>query len=723
MLKNKYLNYFLALFIIVGFFPIAFLGPTTQDDNTWLLIFNEVMASDHPIRNYFDYTINYAKMQGRLGFFISFPLISFPYLFKSIFFVGLIKVVFLVGMVYSLFSTVRYFSGEVKAALSVIFFTGFHTLTWFHSGFVSYSIQFYFLVSLFLISLQIFSKYQVTGRIQYAFIAAIFYLLCLSIEIFYVFFPAYILVILLQNPDLRPLSLLSCRRSRFSLGLLMLISVIYFIGYLWFRSIYASMYLGNQIASDFDVIRFLRTDLKMAIASVPGVVPFYDSNYLIGNLSLFSAKGIIYCLSSFFVFPFLIFIRSNLKSFNSNDERNAKNLLLRSKSNKFLCCCIVGYLFFASVSLPSLTSLYQAMLLDYDLWGYIYTFIAFIILSIFAPVIFIKILSANKFYFIFFAVIFSLLALISRGYSQKSYEEMSAATQRWEHFDSFLKAAPDLQNFGCIRSQSLFKSDHLVSVLDDYWTRFAKSRLGDKFNQTQFIREVGGGSSCGAYPGRFEFIFDANNQIIGWYLYPSIDKQGSRILYVYSNQQGGLYIEGGVFSDHDGSVYVPAKGGSIQIPSTLNRVVSYQIYANDVSILASGLFNASLVRETTGMYPAEFLSDGSIFWWAHGSSTFKLSLDRSLLPDDVSLKFYITPVGARSGDKFSVECNGTPISIIKIGSNPEQPFQVVISSKNLIECTEFSLLPSWPSVHLSPSDARVFSFQLAQFKYYKGVEK
>jgi len=357
------------------------------------------------------------------------------------------------------------------------------------------------------------------------------------------------------------------------------------------------------------------------------------------------------------------------------------------------------YLFFASVSLPSLTSLYQAMLLDYGLLGYIYTFIAFIILSIFTPVIFKKLLSASTPCFIVFAILFSLLALFNRGYNQKTFEEMSAATQRWEYFDN------------------------LVSVLDDYWTRFAKVRLGDKFNRTRFIRGVGTDNACEGHPGRFEFIFDSSNQIMGWYLYPSINKEGIRPLYIYINRQGTLAVNGGVISDYRGTVYVPAKGRSVQIVGVPNRVMNYQIYDSDVAISASAINQGTLIHGIKGLYPVEYVADGSPFWWAYDNSSFRLSLDRSLLPADVSLSFFITPVGAKEGDSFSVLCDGVPISISKIGFNPEQPFQIEISRKNLLDCQVLALHPSWSSVHLSPSDARVFSFQLAQFKYTKGVKR
>lgn len=717
-MRANYFKFFLVVLALLAFWPLISLGPITQDDNSWLLVFNEVITSSASLQEYWAYTTNYAKMQGRLGFFISFPLISFPYLFTNIFVVAAIKLASILVLVVSLHHAVRYFSDSIHAALAVLVFAALHTLSWYHSGFVSYSIQFFLLISVFLFSLIWFDRYVQTGRTSFLLGASFLYFFCLSIEIFYVLYPAYFLVGILRSPPSRPLAFLRERRVLAGMGALMLAGVVYFIAYLAFRASYASTYAGNQIAADISLGKYLATNLKMSLAAVPGLLPLVDRRQW-GAGSLVSADGIVYNAASLFVLPALVWLRRI--TLEDRATASSPQATEPHPARRVACSILAAYLFIAAASLPSLTSTYQSILLEHGHWGYIYTFLAFIVFAAFVPSLIVRALKAKPSTFWAVAIFLAVVSLFARGYSQTVFDEMTSASQRWAQFESFLKTQGDLRNQGCLRSSSLFQAAYLVDVTDDYWTRFARTHKPGLVEGTTFIRDGKLDPRCVGSPGRFEFISDGTGRHLGWYL-ASADTDGKgRQLRIYLERPVRLFVSGpAALRDQAENVFVPDKTRAIVIVPGAKRVAAYSMVGDDVSVASSGFATGQVLQMLEGFYPAESLPDGGVFWWARGTSSFSLVVDPLSLPDALGMRLVVAPVGAKAGDELALQCDKSPVRRFVIGAQPEAGIEIDLPGAQLSACKRFQLVPSWPEVLLSAGDTRRFSFKVANVRFYSG---
>lgn len=720
-MRDKHLKFFLVLIAFLTFGPLAYLGPTTQDDNTWLLVFNEISNSNTPFRDYFQYTVKYAQQQGRLGFFISFPLISFPYLFTSTFVGSLIKLSSLLFLTFSIYKTVEHFANSIQASLAVIIFTCLHTLSWYHNGFVSYSIQFFLLISSFLFSLILFDRYVQTSRVAYLIGAAFLYLLSLSIEIFFVLFPAYFLVVILRTSRGSIFGFILQPKILLGYGLLLLTGVLYFFGYYAFRSNFESTYIGNQIAENFTFSKYFFTNFKMSLAAFPGIVPFFDKKEL-DLASLFSANGIIYSIASFFVLPLLVIIR------NMTNQVLIKKQFMNSLNlcwfRRFACLILAVYLFIATTSLPSLTSMYQSILIEHRQWGYIYTFLSFVVLALFLPGLILIAMKAKPLIFWLVAISLSILALIGRGYSQIVFDEMFFASKRWSQFEQVLKSEISLQQMGCLRSDSLFRPNFLIDVTDDYWTRFVSTRKPGQFIGTKFIRDGKNYGDCIGSTGRFEFLYDSDSRYLGWYIVtPEIDGKNRQLL-IFIDRPTPLFVIGPTaLRDQAGNVSIPDQSKAIAINPMVKQAVKYSMVGDDVSVQSSGFRSGQILRMISGFYPAEQATDGGIFWWARGSSSFAINTDPLSLPQSLVMRLYIVPVGAKPGQELTLQCNNSSIITKIIGSEPQLPIEIDISGSFLRSCQTFRLIPNWLDVRLSAGDSRSFSFKLAQVRFYLGEFK
>jgi hypothetical protein len=713
--ENKLLGAVLIAVVVFAFTPLAFLGPTTQDDNTWLLTFNEIMSSSEPIKSYFEYVDGYAKRQGRIGFYFSFILISAPYLFKSMFVVGIIKLAALFAFVFTLYKVVRHFAGEINAALSVVFFSTLHTLTWYHNGLTSFSIQFFVLLSVFLLSLLAFDRYLKTGRTWSLIGAVLMYVACLTIEMFFVLFPAYILVAVIRSPTEAPFSFIRRRESLLGLGVLIVAGAIYFAAYAIFESINPSTYGGNRIADEFSFWKFASTNFLMSIWAVPGAVPLADFGANSMG-SLFSANGIIYNLSAFSLPLILIWLR---RLSTVNDVDAADGFWARAHGGtRWTCIALGAYLFFSVTSLPSLTSIYQSFFLEHAQRGYIYTFVAFVVLAIFIPVVLGRVLQAHT--IVFWPVVFSLslVALLCRGYSQGTYEQMTAASSRWHEFERFLADRPELETLGCIKSDSLFQPSYLVTVTDDYWTRFAESRLGARVSGTQFISGQAGSSDCGSSVGRFESIINENGRSAGWFVVtPEVGRFGRRLT-VFTDSTTTLSVFGGsAIQDVNNNLFVPNEKSSIKLLSRgLNRS-ELRFYGGDIAVIAGLGDNSWLLEPSYGFFPREKDGDGSDFWWASGPARFRVSTNSEKLPRGVSLKFALVPVGNSPESKFTLRCDDIVVFERAVGVSSGSPLEVTLGEREIKGCSTFEIVPGWSAVRLSAGDYRTFSFKVAAIRF------
>ena len=519
----------------------------------------------------------------------------------------------------------------------------------------------------------------------------------------------------------RPFEFIRQRKVLIGLVALICSATIYFVCYVLFRSFFSSTYAGNQLATNFSLSKYFVTNLIMSFSAVPGLLPLFDFGQWEPSL-LFSARGIFYNASSLFLIPSLVWLRY-IFQIGLPPQKNSQF----SESNlprQLVCSVLAVYLFIAATSLPSLTSVYQSILLDHHHWGYLYTFLAFVVFAAFTPTLILKVFRSKNYIFWTVAIFLGLVSLFGRGYSQAVFDEMSSASMRWRQFEAFLDLEPQIQKAGCLRSVSLFQAAHLIDVTDDYWTRFAKIHKPNLIEGTSFIRDGKNYDGCYGEPGRFEFIRDSSNRHLGWYLESSRSQKNGRELLIFIERPVPLYVYGpDSLRDQSGNLYMPNNTKAIMVMPSEKRIFKYSMEGDDVSVNTSGFGAGQILQMLEGFYPRELSPHTGNFWWARGSSSFKLAVDPVSLPKDAAMRLVIVPVGGNSGSKLLLLCDKLIVNNWIFESQPEVPIEIDLTYSQLRNCNKFSLIPDWPELVLSSGDSRKFSFKLVDVQFYEGSKK
>lgn len=230
--------FLLSLLAVITFYPVLFVGFTTHDD---------IVAASRGI-SWAD-ALHYSKIQGRFNFFWSYYLWKMPYIIDNRAWYLSVKTgalfLMLTGLWYAIYQLFR--SGWMVLA-ALFFFLAFIQNGWDHNALNSYPVVFNCFAALFLFSLGLFSKAINQNNIGLAFCSGVLYFFALGVELFVLFFPYYVVVLLSKN------SLGGSVLSRFIAGKNYFLAValplmLYLVMYLVWRRIYPSSYDGNSVFS------------------------------------------------------------------------------------------------------------------------------------------------------------------------------------------------------------------------------------------------------------------------------------------------------------------------------------------------------------------------------------------------------------------------------------------------------------------------------------------
>jgi hypothetical protein len=249
--------FLLFLLTVITFYPLLFVGFTTHDDIA--LASSGISWAD---------ALFLSQSQGRFNFFWGYYLGEIPYVIdhRAWYLSAKIGAFILVlsGLWYAIYQLFR--SGwMVLAALS--FFLAFIQNGWDHNALNSYPVVFNCYAALFLFSLGLFSKAINQNNIGLAICSGVLYFFALGVELFVLFFPYYVVVLL--SKDFLGGHIL----SRFIAGKNYLLAValpliLYLVMYLVWRLIYPSTYDGNS-AFSFDFLAAIKVIVTYSLNAFP----------------------------------------------------------------------------------------------------------------------------------------------------------------------------------------------------------------------------------------------------------------------------------------------------------------------------------------------------------------------------------------------------------------------------------------------------------------------
>ena len=597
MLNKK--NYKLLLLCGVGFLtlsPLLYLGPVTQDDNNWYLVFREIFHSENWFDQDLSYVHTYASQQGRLGFYFSFPVISFPYLFESWLVINAIRISSILTLLISMYYLGKRFGGE-KYALSVCYFyLTLWTLSWFTNGLVSYSVQYHIYLSIFAFSLLKFDDFLRSGQKKHLILSCLIYVYCLSIENFFIFFIAFMIPALLQRR-------VKVRVSILGLLSLFTVGVIYFVLY----SMYSTGgYEGTSVANNFSFVKTIKTNILMSMYSIPGVVPIIEG-HLGGVFNILAAGPRMYNVLVLTVPIFFVLFYKWVEIPNGSN--------IAPKRQKFVFF-IMFCLFFAACSLPSLTPTYQSFMLEARQLGYAYSYFSFVVGCFLFVALLNWTLSHSFKLFVVLAIMVTALSFLSRNYSQIVYNQMLSATERWIAFEkNSQQLAAEIEPNICYHSPNLYKSEYYVAMDPNYWSRLLRTFSQNLSQEHQSILVNTGQllSECSREAGSFEFLYSSDKLIVGWLL--TQPKQDETVVKIFTKTDSKIILKGAQYLvSEQGEVLISDDNGLITVSNLGGNISSYRSSGYEISEVSSNAEAGQIISSVQGAFPFEYLPNGMFFW-------------------------------------------------------------------------------------------------------------
>ena len=233
-------NLFLLLMLaVITFYPLFFVGFTTNDDAS--------MAINMGNDGIWQIIKSFSESQGRFAFFWSYSLSQVPYAIDSRIWFLTIKFgsfFLLLGALY--YAVSQLFKSSWLALASLIFFLAFIQNGWDHNALTSYTFRVNFSVVLFLVSLGLFSAAIERKNLALACFSGGLYFFALANELFVLFFPFYVAVLLSQAAPGESVirRLMSGKKYILAVALPLMV---YLAIYLVWRSIHPSAYDGNNL--------------------------------------------------------------------------------------------------------------------------------------------------------------------------------------------------------------------------------------------------------------------------------------------------------------------------------------------------------------------------------------------------------------------------------------------------------------------------------------------
>ncbi|MDD4929083.1 MAG: hypothetical protein PHP85_07395 [Gallionella sp.] len=258
----------LLMLAVSVFYPLFFTGFTTRDDAEMANWGGSVWQTADMM----------AKAQGRFSFFWCYPALHLPYLFDDRFYYLAVKYgSFLLLLLSIYFCVSTLFKSRWIATVALFFFLSFIQNGWDHNALTSYPFVFNFCAILFLVSLGFFATAIERDSFRLAIFSAVLYFFALGTELFVLFFPFYVAVMLSRAAPDQPVvrKIMSGKRHILVVSLAL---ITYLAIYVAWRIGHPSIYDGNSL-NVFD----LKAAGRVVASYSLNAFPFFSLSFLFSH--------------------------------------------------------------------------------------------------------------------------------------------------------------------------------------------------------------------------------------------------------------------------------------------------------------------------------------------------------------------------------------------------------------------------------------------------------
>lgn len=450
---------FVILITILGLYNIIGTGFVTNDDMTIELIYHGIYGTPY------EYLLNFAEQQGRIGALFTGWLTFTPYLLKQEWYYQLIKIVsLLLPAITSSILIYFIYKNKYMMILNYVFVLSFLNIYWHHHLSTAYVFSFQFFLSLFFITSILIIKFFETRNRVYIFSAYIIYFYILFAYEMFTLYWIFIVILLYHNTK---------GRSFIKHAIISLVPVLLFlIIYLYWKTIFPSSYSGNKIyiGELNDVFRVI---YRYAISAFPGYIYLNNMgsfDFYVNNLTedTRSFKSILANMQPLWL------VKAILVSFISYIALKNINISSYSKKTgkKFLIIMIA--MIFLSTFLYGLTKMKQDWVKGGD-YAFVATYFSYVWMTMFFVVL-LSYMKKRKLFVLIISVIIAYLSLVVDYSNNLVSIDQKLSYQKWTMFDKFTKT----DFFRSLPDDTVFKADTLwnargiAASQGSYWTAYTK---------------------------------------------------------------------------------------------------------------------------------------------------------------------------------------------------------------------------------------------------------
>lgn len=290
-------NFFLLFVLaIITIYPL-FSGGFTTNDDVWI-------STTQWNGLTWELTKSISSAHGRVGYLWTFPITAVPFIIDDrtwylAFKFGSFFV--LLGALY--FAVFQSFRSQWVALTSLAFFLAIIQNGWEHNALTSFALVFNTYATLFLVSLGLFATAIDRKSLALAVLSGVLYFVTCASELFVLFFPFYVAVLLSRVAPGETL-LVRLKSGKNYIFAIVLPLIAYLTLYLVWRQIYPSTYDGNQlnvshplaagkVIATYSLTAFPLASLSRLYSALSAPLPFANPDSLHALLAEFDALHVI----------------------------------------------------------------------------------------------------------------------------------------------------------------------------------------------------------------------------------------------------------------------------------------------------------------------------------------------------------------------------------------------------------------------------------------------
>lgn len=519
----------LILLAIITFYPLFFVGFTTNDDAGIAMKYGSTNLGLLEISRL------HAEIQGRFTFLWGYSFLQMPYAVDHrIWYLTMKFGAFFILISALYYSVNKVFRSSWIALVALLFYLSFIQNGWDHNALTSYPFAFNFYATLFLISIGLFTAAIDRNSLTLAGLSAGAYFLALGIELFVLFFPFYFAVLLSRGTPSETVVRQITSSRKFILAIALPLMT-YLTIYLVWRSLYPSNYDGNsfsgfnllaagKVVAAYSLNAFPFASLNFMIS--PGhQIPFTNSTGLRGVLSQLNATHFIKPAVAGFLFVRLM---------------TTARFIVPPARTLLIGAIVAG----VGIFLPNLLLGFVRKHQDWVASGsysYLYTYYSFISAAVFVALVaaYMNVKSRSwhprlrLLLICVGAIAVMVLSFAVEVRNQYISFDQKLSHRKWQLMDVVIKspAFMEIPDGSTVVAPTLTAHHRGIAVaVADYWSKYTKYKSGKK---VQFVdNKCIGGAPC--YTLVFRQESHSDNQFVVLAKMKSADSLVSSELTIYS---------------------------------------------------------------------------------------------------------------------------------------------------------------------------------------------